>query len=94
MSAALRLEEPLEDVLLDLNVELGSCYTMKSRGDWPWLVNRRGRLFVDLLAAADFWDAAGRRQVAARLRQRAQALHASIVTQRAVAASLREAVGQ
>ena len=94
MSAALRLEEPLEDVLVDLNVELGSCYTMKSRGDWLWLVNRRGRLFVDLLAAADFWEAAGRRQVAMRLRQRAQDLQASIVAQRALADNLREAVGQ
>lgn len=94
MSAANRLEEPLEDVLADLNVELSTCYTMRWRGDWPWLIKRGRYLYVDLLAAADFWEAAGRRKVAARLRQRALALHAELHAQRAIAVNLREVVGQ
>ena len=94
MSAAVRLAEPLNDVLVDLNVELGSCYTMRWRGKWPWLTKRGRQLFVDLLAAADFWEAAGRRQVAARLRERAQYLQADLVAQRALSARLMEAVDQ
>ena len=94
MSADVRLAEALDDVLDDLNVELGSCYTMRSRGEWPWLIKRGRRLFVDLLAAAEFWEAAGRPRVAARLLQRAQTLKADLAAQRALVASLREEVGQ
>ena len=94
MSARMTLELPLEEVIDDLNVELGSCYTMRCRGKWPWLIKRGRQLFVDLLDAADFWDAAGRRQVAARLRQRADAFSSDIIAQRALLARLREAASQ
>ncbi|MEP7295246.1 MAG: hypothetical protein ABI702_03595 [Burkholderiales bacterium] len=94
MSAAYRLEEPLEDVLIDLHVELGSCYTMKWAGKWPWLVKRGKFLFVDLLAAADYWEEKGKHHVAARLRERALDLHAKVGPSRALAARLREEAGQ
>lgn len=94
MSAPIRLLEALEDVLPDLHVELSSIYTMRWRGKWLWLVKRGRRLFVDLLEAADFWDEAGKHQVAVRLRGRAERLHASMLKQAVLADKLREAVGQ
>lgn len=98
MSAAFLLVEPLENVLQLMNVELSTCYSMKSRGLWTWL-ERRGRyLVVDLLAAADFFDASLRPHVAERLRERAELRLDAELKQRVLADSLRdrlrEAVGQ
>ena len=88
------LVERLADVLPDLNLELSTCYTLRWRGRWPWLIRHGRQLYVDLLQAADFFDATGKRKVAERLRTRAQRLHADLLKQRAIAASLKEAVGQ
>jgi hypothetical protein len=94
MSGAVVLMERLDEVLPMMNLELSTAYTMKARGAWTW-IERRGRyLMVDLLAAADFFDAAGKRYVAAALRQRAEIVHAEVLKQRALASRLREAVGQ
>lgn len=94
MSAAFVLTERLEDVLPILNVELSSCYSMRSRGVWTWLARRGRYLVVDLLAAADFFDDSHRHHVAALLRERAELSLATRLQQGALAARLREAVGQ
>ena len=74
MSAPLVLEEPLEEVADLLPVALSTVYTMRWRGTWTWLIKRGRFLFIELLAAADFWKQQGRRHVVARLRRRASAL--------------------
>ena len=94
MSAALALEQRLEEVIEDLPLQLGSCYTLRSRHGWAWLVKRGRHLYVDLLAAAEFWEAARRPHVAAKLRARAAEELKKIQQQQVIAASLREAIGQ
>ena len=76
MSATLVLEQRLEEVIGDLPLDLGSIYTLKSRHrtgprPWTWLVKRGKFLFVDLLAAAAFYEAERRPLVAEKLRARA-----------------------
>lgn len=88
------LEQRLEEVIEDLPLQLGSCYTLRSRHGWAWLVKRGRHLFVDLLAAADYWEAARRPHVAVKLRARAGMLLEEIKQQQATAAGFREAVGQ
>ncbi len=99
MSAVVVLEQQLEDVIDDLPIELGSIYTLKSRHlkgprPWTWLVKRGKFLFVDLLAAADFYEAERRPFVAEKLRARALDRLQKIQQQQGIAADLREAVGQ
>jgi hypothetical protein len=85
---------PLREVLDDLNVELGSCYTLKARGAWPWLFRRGRLLHVDLLAAAQFWGSAGKRTVALRLLQRAADLQRHQQAHGELLRELREGVGR
>lgn len=94
MTGPTELTLPLREVLDDLSVELGSCYTLKARGVWPWLVRRGRLLHVDLLAAADFWLAAGKHKVALRLLQRAAELKRRQQAQRDLLGELKEGVGR
>jgi hypothetical protein len=90
MTAPSHLTVPLREVLDDLNVELSSCYTLKARGAWPWLIRRGRLLHVDLLEASQFWLAAGKRTVALRLLHRA----ADLQRQQQLLHELREGVGR
>lgn len=94
MSADPVLEQRLEEIIEDLPLQLGSCYTLRSRHGWTWLVKRGRHLYIDLLAAADYWEDARRPHVAVKLRSRASKLLEQSKQQQGIATGLREAVGQ
>ncbi len=96
MSAAVVLEQRLEEVIHDLPLQLGSFYTLKSRHQksprpWTWATKRGRDLYVNLLGAADYWEAERRLHVAAKLRARASKLLEEVQQQQGIAASLRGA---